>query len=55
MFSMLHSNAKMAYNSKMETEKITFALSGVDCPACAGKVETAVQRLDGVLDVTPLS
>jgi len=51
MFSVLHTNRKMAYNSEMETAKVTFALSGVDCPACAGKVETAVQRLDGVLDV----
>ncbi|MBN2583570.1 MAG: cadmium-translocating P-type ATPase [Planctomycetes bacterium] len=35
----------------METARVTFELSGIDCPTCAGKVEQAVQRLDGVVDV----
>jgi len=35
----------------METARITFELSGLDCPSCAAKVERSVQRLDGVVDV----
>lgn len=34
------------------TDTTRFRVEGMDCASCAGKVDTAVRRLDGVSDVS---
>lgn len=36
----------------METGRLKIGVAGLDCPSCAATVERAVQKLDGVLDVS---
>ncbi len=32
-------------------ERLGFHVGGMDCASCAGKIETALSRLDGISDV----
>ena len=32
-------------------QALRYKVKGMDCPTCAGKIETAVSRLPGVTDV----
>ena len=36
----------------METGRLKMGVAGLDCPSCAATVERAVQKLDGVMDVS---
>ncbi len=36
----------------MSSNRLQFAVSGMDCPSCVGKLETALGRLPGISDVS---
>ena len=36
----------------VRTEEVTFAVGGMTCAACVGRVETALQRADGVVEAS---
>ena len=38
----------------MPTKKLSAKIEGMDCPACANKIEEAVSKLEGVVDALSL-